>query len=156
VIWFKRLLPILAILLAWFGWKTYSSSREEKTAALNLRNASITAQVWVTSAKLRSDPQSFLAYRDSLLSANNITTEEMFRYLDLFEHDLDRQLAFSQLVSKKIDSMVRVADSLRKYFPQPTPPNPDSIQKPAPGLLPADSALLKSTSEAPSRLSEPE
>ena len=154
MIWFKRLLPILAILLAWFGWKTYSASRAEKAATLDLRNATVTAQVWIASAKLRSDPQNFLAYRDSLLSANNITTEEMFRYLDLFEHDLDRQSTFSQLVSKKIDSMVRVADSLRKYSPPPT--SPGTSQKSASGLLPPDSTLLKSTSEAPSRLSAPE
>ncbi|MCM2271167.1 MAG: hypothetical protein NDJ18_01245 [candidate division Zixibacteria bacterium] len=156
MIWLKRLLPVLVILLAWYGWRTYSASRAEQAAALDLRNADITARVWVASANLRSDAPAFLAYRDSLLSANNITTDELFRYLDLFERDMERQFAFSQLVSKKVDSMVRVADSLQKI--EPAKPKTDTAlgAPAAPSLLPPDSALLNSTSEAESRLPVPE
>lgn len=156
MIWLKRLLPILVILLAWFGWKRYSAFQAEKAAALDLRNADITARVWVASANFRSDAPAFLAYRDSLLSANNITTDELFRYLELFERDMDRQFAFSQLVSKKVDSLVRVADSLRKIEPVRPASGTTSGAQAAPSLLPPDSALLNSTSEAESRLPVPE
>lgn len=107
LIWFKRFLPILLILVGWLAWKGITNSQKEKATAIDSRYALVTAQVWLASATYRSDPAAFLAYRDSLMHANNIAPEEMFRHLEVFQTDLNRELAFSQLVSHAVDSLMK-------------------------------------------------
>ncbi len=108
LIWFKRFLPILLILVGWLAWKGITNSQQEKATAIDSRYALVTAQVWLASATYRSDPAAFLAYRDSLMHANNIAPEEMFRHLEVFQNDLNRELAFSQLVSRTVDSLMKI------------------------------------------------
>lgn len=114
MIWLKRLLPLVLLAIAWFGYTWIRDTRARQQAETDTHHALVTAQVWVATADHRADPLAYLAYRDSLLQANNITPEQMFRYLESFERDIQRQLTFSQLVSHYVDSLVRLRDTTRQ------------------------------------------
>lgn len=112
MIWLKRLLPIVVILLGWFTWKGITSAQQEKATAIDNQYALVTAQVWLASATYREEKAKFLSYRDSLMQANNITSDDLFHHLAVFEQDLGRELLFSQLVSRKIDSLLKATPTI--------------------------------------------
>ncbi len=114
MIWLKRLLPLVLILIAWFAWKGITKSQQEKATAADTRYALVTAQTWVAATTFRENPAGYLAYRDSLLQANNITKDELFQHLQVFENDLDRQLTFSQTVSRLVDSLLKANPIVKK------------------------------------------
>ncbi len=114
MIWFKRLLPIVILALLFFGYRFVRDWRTQRHEAEDRRRALVTAQIWVASAHDRADPNKFLAWRDSVLKANNISKEEMVRYVESFQKDYPRATSFARLANRYVDSLTRREDSLRK------------------------------------------
>lgn len=117
MIWLKRLLPLVLILVAWFAWKGITKSQQEKAIAADTRYALVTAHAWVAATTYRENPAGYLSYRDSLLQANNITKDELFQHLQVFENDINRQLIFSQTVSRLVDSLLKANPLSVKRLP---------------------------------------
>jgi hypothetical protein len=113
VIWVKRLAPLVLILAVWFGYHTYDKYRAEKFAADVEHRALVTAQVWVAAAEWRADPAKYLAWRDSVLKVNSLSTSEMDGYLKLLQADPSGRQEFATRVNHYVDSMVAIKDSLR-------------------------------------------
>jgi len=114
VIWLKRLLPLAVIGLGWLGYsfldKTVSARQEQEENRLAL----VTAQVWIATAMYRNDPERYLAYRDSLLKANDIPRDEVFAFLVQREKYPEELLPFAQKVQRLVDSLYHVEDSLAR------------------------------------------
>lgn len=75
------------------------------------RYASVTAQIWMASAVFRNHPDQFMAFRDSLLKAHNISSIEIGRFLDEKHQTSEEYLDFVKVVNSKVDSIFSV-DSL--------------------------------------------
>lgn len=111
MIWIKRLSPILIIVLAYFVYNWYSA-RQETTQAEEIDHyASVTAEIWMASAVFRYHPDQFMAFRDSLLAANNLSPVDIGRFLDQKHQTPEEYLDFVKVVNAKVDSIYRL-DSL--------------------------------------------
>lgn len=142
MIWLKRLLPLVLILVAWFAWKGITKSQQEKAIAADTRYALVTAHAWVAATTYRENPAGYLSYRDSLLQANNITKDELFQHLQVFENDINRQLTFSQTVSRLVDSLLKANPASGK--------KPPAVDTTAPSTEVADT--IKDSTAAQSRM----
>lgn len=76
--------------------------------------ASIAAQVWVASATYRNNPDQFESFRDSLLSANGITVEQMYDFIRKHKEAPEAIDQFAYKMQAKVDSLVQFQDSLRR------------------------------------------
>lgn len=114
MIWLKRLLPLVVIGLGWLGYsfwdKTVSARQEQEENRLAL----VTAQVWIATAIYHNDPERYLAYRDSLLEANDVPRDEVFAFLEQREKYPEELLPFAQKVQRLVDSLYHVEDSLAR------------------------------------------
>ena len=114
MIWVKRIAPFLLILLLWFAYRIYTQLHESAQANSDGRIARLSAQSWMASARYRENPQEFQKFRDSLLHANGLDDVSMKKYVNSIERDPDRQLAFSIILSRTVDSLSKIEDSTRK------------------------------------------
>ena len=100
--------------LGWLGYsfwdKTVSAGQEQEENRLAL----VTAQVWIATAMYRNDPERYLAYRDSLLEANDVPRDEVFAFLEQREKYPEELLPFAQKVQRLVDSLYHVEDSLAR------------------------------------------
>ncbi|MDX9857725.1 MAG: hypothetical protein RBT76_08055 [candidate division Zixibacteria bacterium] len=106
IIWFKRILPFVLIAAGWFGWRFYDQQRERATARAELDNALVTAQLWVAATRYRHDPARYETYRDSLLSAHDLTDDQLTRFLRRYENSDDDPSAFTKRVNTCVDSLI--------------------------------------------------
>jgi len=120
LVWFKRLLPIIVIAAAWFGYQQWQLHTDKKRNLEEQRIALVTAQVWVATATNRNDPERYLAYRDSLLQASGVTFEALYDYLERYEKRPEQYLPFALKVSRYVDSLARLQDSILRYAPDTT------------------------------------
>jgi hypothetical protein len=116
-IWVKRLIPLLVIGGAVLGYHYYDKITAEKRLLQDERKALITAKVWVASAVYRDDPERFLAYRDSLLKAEDVSEKDMIGYLQAYGNKTERFNNFTWLVQQYVDSL-----SVMDYW------HPDSLK----------------------------
>jgi len=63
----------------------------------------------------RNDPERYLAYRDSLLQASGVTFEALYDYLERYEKRPEQYLPFALKVSRYVDSLARLQDSILRY-----------------------------------------
>jgi len=112
LIWIKRTAPFVIIAVALYAWLEISDRRVEAEIAQNQRYALAVARVWVVSAKLRAEPQEFIRFRDSLLAADSLSTQDIIDFVKLYENDPERLQPFSQLVQEFVDSLLDIDDSL--------------------------------------------
>lgn len=127
MIWFKRAVPLLALILLWFAHKGISAWIDSSQEARDQKIAHVSAQVWVASTKYRSDPKRYLEYRDSVLKANDLDNAAMKKYVSSIQQDADRQLQFSIFLSKGMDSLGKIEDSVRVLAAKQAK---DSVPKP--------------------------
>ena len=114
MVWVRRVLPIVIlglIALAWYIYDTVSSRELDRATD---EYALVTAQVWMASASYRSQPDRFLAYRDSLLAARSLSLETLEKYLEYYESQPEESYVFVHRVQVYVDSLFAVEDSLRK------------------------------------------
>ena len=113
LIWIKRLAPILIIVLLWQGYGYYSRIQTERQELLDHKHALVTAQIWLATARFRDNPEQYIVFRDSVLSANGLSTEQMFAYLEQNREHPEKYHPFSEAVKTYVDSLYRIEDSLR-------------------------------------------
>jgi hypothetical protein len=112
LIWVKRLAPFILIAAAWFGYRYYQDYRESRRLALEDHLALVTARVWVGTALYHDNPDRYIAYRDSILEAENVARADMFAWLNRYENQPERYLPFTHKVQYYVDSLAGVQDSL--------------------------------------------
>lgn len=117
MVWFKRLLPIVIIAAAWFGYQYWSDRVERERSLEENRLALVTAQVWTATATYRNDSVQYLAYRDSLLESNNVSVEDLYDYIDRYKNKPEKYLPFTLKVSRLVDSLARLQDSTIRIAP---------------------------------------
>ena len=109
MIWIKRIVPLVILVAVYLGYSFYSSAKVKKERAELDHHAFVTAQVWVASAWYRNDSETFLAYRDSLLSEAGLSSEQMTAFLAVFEDRPERSSYFVSMAKKYVDSLSRIS-----------------------------------------------
>ena len=112
MIWVKRLLPFVIIAVAIYAYIGYTGKEEEKRAALDDRQALVTAQIWVASAKHRANPEEYLRIRDSLLAAGSMTKDDLVEFINADTGQPENLAPFMNLVNEYVDSLLDMEDSL--------------------------------------------
>jgi hypothetical protein len=105
LIWIKRLSPFVLVVVAWFayGWISEYVTREERERRETV--ALVMAESWIASALYRDNPEGYLAYRDSLLSAHGMSVDDMRHLEETYrDHPEDWDL-IGALVNKYVDSL---------------------------------------------------
>lgn len=74
-----------------------------------------TARVWLASATYRYDPDSFLAYRDSLIVADSLSLDDLAAYIKLYDEEPEQYVGFAKQVNRYIDSLSK--DRLNQLSP---------------------------------------
>ena len=104
----------MAGLVLWFGWTGYQSFQTERREAHNLKIASVTAHLFVASAKYRDQPEIYTGYRDSLLAAKGTTKGELDSFPGQYGEDVFGYRNFVGLLDNLVDSLYRMEDSIRR------------------------------------------
>lgn len=112
LILFKRLLPFLVLGLAWLSYTYWDRTQSTQRAVEEERVALVTAQVWVATALYRDDPERYMAYRDSLLEANDVPREMVFDFLENRQAEAEQLHPFAARVKQLVDSLASIQDSL--------------------------------------------
>jgi hypothetical protein len=113
LVWLKRLAPFVVlglIALAWYIYDTASTSEMDRATD---EYAFVTAQVWVASARYRQQPEQFIAWRDSLLTARSLSLEKLEKYFEIYKDQPEEYFTFVHQVRVYVDSLFLVEDSLR-------------------------------------------
>jgi hypothetical protein len=112
LIWIKRLAPFIIIAAAVYLYVHFTSLRDDKETRLEQEYALVTAQIWVASARLRSQPEEFLRYRDSLLDEHSLTEQALLAFVRKDSSSPETLYPFSRLVQEMVDSLLDIEDSL--------------------------------------------
>jgi hypothetical protein len=112
LIWTKRLAPLLVIIIGVLGYHFWTSYRQKSYVIEENRMALITAQVWVKTARFAGQPERFVAWRDSMMTAEDVSREELAGFLDRWTDHQEEYLSFVQRVQKCVDSLALIEDSL--------------------------------------------
>ncbi len=111
MIWLKRLLPFVLLILIGGGWFLWDKNRQAERLERTQRYAQITARVWVGAAQYRDSAEVFLAWRDSLLRAEGLSADTMEAYLKQGPDDVHQQEDFARLVSYYVDSISNLLEN---------------------------------------------
>jgi hypothetical protein len=114
MIWLKRTIPFVLLIALWFGYRSIQQSNQRKVLSQTQRAASVTARLWFASAKYRTEPERYTAFRDSLLKANDWTRESLSAFVSKYDADPDWAELYSSTIRNKIDSLFKIEDSVRK------------------------------------------
>ncbi|RKX28059.1 MAG: hypothetical protein DRP47_05340 [Candidatus Zixiibacteriota bacterium] len=125
LIWVKRLIPLVILTAAWFGYNYYTHWQEEKFSKLTRENALVTARVWYISVRFQDKPEIFLSMRDSILSKSGLSIDEIQQYLQLYSDEPEKYEQFARQVSYFVDSL---CDLRLEYERSPSKPQ-DSLDK---------------------------
>lgn len=144
MIWLKRALPFIVIVALWLGYQFVQRARRQKVLSRTSEVASVTAHLWIASGKYRNDLPRYAAFRDSVLSAHNLTRESLKALVSQYDSDPDWSVVYSTMVNKYVDSLFKVEypqpeaaksvaknparDSIKALVGKPVPkPTPDSV-----------------------------
>lgn len=105
MIWLKRLSPLLAAALIWFGYTSWTDYQTSKQQAEENRLSLTIAKVWIATALYRDNPVRYAEFQDSVLSASNLTQDELFDYIRRFDGKEEEALPFARSIQKKVDSL---------------------------------------------------
>lgn len=108
MVWFRRLLALALVLLAVGGYAYVRQHRRAAAQAERAHLALLTARIWVGTAEYRDRPAVFLAWRDSLLAAENLTSDSLRVRVDRLRADPSASGDYFRQVSRFVDSLVRI------------------------------------------------
>ena len=129
MIWIKRALPFVVIAAAVFGYRMYDAHQKREQAFQTRQYALATAHLWVARARFRNDPQMYDSFRDSILAAYDISTDEISEFAQRHRDQPERYASYGRLVRLYVDSLTPL--------PQRTPPSQVPMnEKPAPPTPP--------------------
>lgn len=113
-VWFRRAVPIVLIVAAYFGYTYYTEQKREQLEQTETEYASVTAHIWVASALYRNDTERLTEYRDSLLAAHDLTTEQLETFVERYKNAETDPGEFTGKVKRKVDSLVAVYNERQK------------------------------------------
>lgn len=111
MIWIKRIAPFVIIILIILSILRYNKQKEIEFTHNTDNYALVTAQLWIATAQFRNEPERYLLFRDSLLTAKNISIEEIERYIKEYEETPEDYYPFTIKLKKYVDSLYVIADS---------------------------------------------
>ena len=113
-IWFKRLAPFALLALLWLGYVKIDHYLDERQAQFEDKVALVTAHVWLAGAKYRNEPLRFQQYRDSVLTANHLTIDELQKYASKYPNEPEKYERVASLTAQYVDSIYEIEESLRQ------------------------------------------
>ncbi len=105
LLWVKRLTLIILVPVIVFGYSFYERISTKRQNQQTVEHALVTAHVWIAAAKFRSEPERFLAYRDSLLRAHSLSAERIQDYMNRNKNRPEEYDLFTRLVNHYVDSL---------------------------------------------------
>lgn len=114
MIWLKRLLPFVIIVVAYFAYDRYTTNKVDDQAALDDKYALAVAQIWIASAHFHDQPEAFMAFRDSLMKADGLSRADLSAYVSGYKTKAEELAYFSQQLKHYTDSLYWIEDSLRQ------------------------------------------
>jgi len=135
LLWVKRLLPIILIALGLVGYRAWEKYRLDRRAAETRRWADLTTTIWEASARYYDQPDSFLAFRDSVLAADSLSLADVQAYLKQYSAHPEKYIDYARLVYELMDSLEKqrlapdslTADTIKtRPFTPPPKTLPDS------------------------------
>ncbi len=113
MIWVKKLLPLVIIIVGIYLYVQYSQRKADEAAQRDREYALVTAQIWVASAKLRANPGEFARVRDSLLAASSLNRDSVLNFIKADSAAPERLSPFMTMVQEFMDSLLEIEDSLK-------------------------------------------
>ncbi len=104
----------MVIIIVAYSYNYYNTAKTLKLQSDTEKFSIITAQIWIASAQYRNDPERFIEYRDSLLEISDIKADEIKKYIDHYEKKSEEFYPFTTRVKKCVDSLYKIADSIRQ------------------------------------------
>ncbi len=109
--YFKKLSPLLALILIVLAINWYQTQQAEKTAIVTGQKGLITAKLWLVKSVYGGKNESrYFEIRDSLLESANLSLNLLDNYLKDHEESPNDYHTFSSTVKKYVDSLS--ADSI--------------------------------------------
>lgn len=105
LLWLRRLILLISLVALVLGYLSYKSIITIRQVRQARKHALVTAQVWVASARFRNEPQRYITYRDSLLTAHGLSKELIQAYLDRYKNQPEKYEDFAKLVEQFVDSL---------------------------------------------------
>ena len=102
---------IIGLLSAYLIYGKYKAAKNQ---ALSQKYALVTAQSWLATAKFKDQPEKYIAFRESLLAAQNITTVEIESFLSEYKDEAEKYIGYAGFVKFYVDSLVAIEDSIQK------------------------------------------
>ena len=102
---------IFGLLSAYYIYGKYKSAKNEE---LSQKYALITAQSWIATAKFMDEPEKYIAFRESLLAAQNITIVEIESFLSEHKDEAEKYVVYAGFVKFYVDSLAAIEDSILK------------------------------------------
>lgn len=113
LIWLKRIAPFVIMVLIYFGYTFYIEKQVKKKITDEKRYAHITAQAWIGSMKYRDNPDLYIAFRDSLLEANNLSNDSLKIFIESYRSKAEYLVLMSSYIKNDVDSILHLDDSLK-------------------------------------------
>lgn len=104
-------MAVIIVLSGYYIWNELTIYRGKELAH---KYAKITAETWIAYAKYNNEPEEYRLYRDSLLTAQDISRAEIDDYIALYQKKPEKYMYFATLVNSYVDSLVAVEDSTLK------------------------------------------
>ncbi len=102
---------IIGLLSAYLIYGKYKAA---KNAELSQKYALITAQSWLATAKFKDDPEKYIAFRESLLTGQKTTIDEIESFLSEYKEEAEKYVGYAGFVKFYVDSLVAIEDSILK------------------------------------------
>ena len=115
--WFKRLLLLAAIIGLPFAYFIYGKYKKAQNEEISQKYALITAQSWIATAKFMDEPEKYIAFRESLLTAQETTIDEIESFLSEYKNEAEKYVGYAGFVKFYVDSLVAIEDSILKTAP---------------------------------------
>ena len=108
MIWLRRTIVPMILLLAVGGYFGYGKWRAADDGEMLENCAQATAQIWVATATFREDEdlERLLLFRDSILVAFDLTTEEIETYAEADNDQPEKYHGFVTRVGELVDSLI--------------------------------------------------
>ncbi len=105
---------IIGLPSAYFIYGNYKTAQNRE---LSQKYALITAQSWLATAKFKDEPEKYIAFRESLLTAQNTTIDEIESFLSEYKNEAEKYVGYAGFVKFYVDSLVAIEDSIIKATP---------------------------------------
>ena len=92
----------------------YGNYKTAKIKELSQKYALITAQSWLATAKFMDEPKKYLAFRESLLTAQKTTIDEIESFLSEYKEEAEKYVTYAGFLKFYVDSLVAIEDSIQK------------------------------------------